>query len=98
LAIDGKKPLFDCKNIRLGCAVFGATPPRWAGKGICSIHAVMLEAESRMRAALASHSLADLAARVGAKAPPGFANEISNWLGERSMSRRGAAQSRTRAR
>lgn len=91
VAIDGKKPLFDCKNIRVGCAVFGATAPRWATKGVCSIHAVMVEAESQMRAALATHSLADLTARVAEKAPASFGVEISNWLGERSLNRRGAA-------
>ena len=82
-AIDGKKPLFDCKNIRLGCAVFGATPPRWAAKGVCSVHAVMLAAEENMRTALAAHSLADLTSRVNAKAPASFAISISNWLKQR---------------
>jgi Rrf2 family protein len=82
-AIDGKKPLFDCKNIRVGCAVFGATPPRWAAKGVCAIHAVMLEAEENMRTALAAHSLADLTVRLTAKAPASFAISIANWLEER---------------
>src|SRR5579871_5422196 len=27
--VDGKKPLFECRNIRLGCALFGSSPPRW---------------------------------------------------------------------
>jgi Rrf2 family protein len=92
VAIDGKKPLFDCRNIRIGCAVFGSTAPRWATKGVCSIHAVMLEAEARMRSVLAAASLADLMTRVAAKAPPSFAIDISNWLGERSTTRRGGAQ------
>lgn len=87
VAIDGKKPLFDCRNIRLGCAVFGSSAPRWASKGVCSIHAVMLEAETRMRTVLASHTLADLTARVAAKAPPSFAVEISNWLADRKRPR-----------
>lgn len=91
VAIDGQKPLFDCKNIRVGCAVFGGAPPRWAGKGVCSIHAVMIEAEERMRTALASHSLAELAVRVAEKAPASFAVDIANWLGERSLSRRRTA-------
>lgn len=87
VALDGKKSLFDCKNIRLGCAVFGATAPRWASKGVCAIHAVMLEAEARMRTVLASETLADLAARVAAKAPPTFADDISNWLTRRATHR-----------
>src|SRR5262249_18862378 len=67
-AIDGKKSLFECRNIRAGCAVFG-NAPRWVTSGVCSIHAVMLEAEKRVREVLAEHTLADLAGRVLAKAP-----------------------------
>lgn len=91
VAIDGKKPLFDCRNIRLGCAVFGSAAPRWASKGVCSIHAVMLEADARMRTVLASHSLADLTARVTAKAPTSFATDISKWLAQRPAQRQGAS-------
>lgn len=87
-AIDGKKPLFDCRNIRLGCAVFGSSAPRWASKGLCSIHAVMLQAEGRMRDVLAKHSLADLTERVAAKAPSGFFVDISDWLEQRPAQRR----------
>jgi len=87
VAIDGKKPLFDCRNIRLGCAVFGSSAPRWASKGVCSIHAVMLEAEARMRTVLAGHSLADLTARVTAKAPSSFGADITQWLEERPAQR-----------
>jgi Rrf2 family protein len=89
VAIDGKKALFDCKNVRLGCAVFGAPPPRWASSGVCSIHAVMLKAEASMRAELASHSIAELAARVEAKAPASYTVDVATWLGERSRRRRG---------
>jgi Rrf2 family protein len=98
VAIDGKKSLFDCQNVRLGCAVFGSTAPRWASKGVCSIHAVMLEAEARMRAVLASHSLADLTERVTAKAPSSYAIDIENWLGDRSASRRRTSQKAPRRR
>lgn len=79
-AIDGEKPLFDCREIRGRCALFGSKPPAWATRGVCSIHAVMLEAETRMRDVLASHTLADLAARLGAKAPPGFDEAVAAWL------------------
>jgi hypothetical protein len=40
----------------------------------------MLEAEARMHEVLASHTLADLAARMDAKAPPGFGEAVANWL------------------
>jgi Rrf2 family protein len=96
VAIDGKKPLFDCRNIRLGCAVFGSSAPQWARKGVCSIHAVMLEAEARMRTVLSTHTLASITARVAAKAPATFATEISNWFAERPARRGGAAKKKTR--
>jgi Rrf2 family protein len=84
LAVDGRQPLFTCKNVRLRCALFGGKAPRWATKGLCSIHAVMMEAESSMRAVLVSRTLADLASRVAAKAPATFVDDISNWLAQRA--------------
>ena len=86
-AIDGEKPLFDCREIRGRCALFGGKPPAWATQGVCAIHAIMLEADTRMRDVLASHSLADLAARVSAKAPPGFADSIAAWLSGKTPGR-----------
>lgn len=98
VAIDGKKRLFDCRNIRMGCAVFGDSAPRWASRGVCSIHAVMLEAEAGMRSVLARHSLADISERVAAKAPASFGTEITNWLSERPASLRSAAAKPIRSR
>lgn len=90
VAIDGKKPLFDCREVRLGCALFGSTAPVWARKGVCSIHAVMLEAEARMRTVLATHTLASILARVAAKAPATFATDISDWFSARPALRAAA--------
>lgn len=87
LAVDGPKPLFDCKEIRSRCAVFGAEAPAWATSGKCSIHQVMDAAEQRMREELASHTLATLAAQVSAKAPQGFEREILIWIEERKPAR-----------
>ena len=84
VAVDGKKALFGCTNVRLRCAVFGGKAPRWATKGLCAIHAVMMEAESSMRSVLAKRTLADLASRVAAKAPATFVDEICNWLAQRA--------------
>ena len=43
IALEGDKPLFQCNEIRGNCAVFDGQPPAWASKGLCSIHAVMVE-------------------------------------------------------
>lgn len=90
-ALEGHKPLFQCNEIRGNCAVFGTQPPAWANKGVCSVHAVMLEAEQQMRNVLAAHSLADIAARVGSKAPKAFPREMQAWFGARKASRKRAA-------
>jgi DNA-binding IscR family transcriptional regulator len=83
-AIDGEKSLFDCREIRGRCALFDGKPPAWAVRGVCSIHAIMLEAEMRMREALAARSLADIAARVATKAPAGYCQKITQWLTDRA--------------
>ncbi|ALP65129.1 RrF2 family transcriptional regulator [Paraburkholderia caribensis] len=87
-AIDGDKSLFECREVRTRCAVFGETAPNWATSGVCSIHAVMQNAEKRMREALASQSLEDLAVRTTAKAPRSYGPQVVKWLDGRTTSRR----------
>jgi Rrf2 family protein len=82
-AIEGRKPLFDCQEIRGRCAVFGDRPPGWATDGTCSIHAVMLRAEKAMRDSLAERSLADVGRAVERKAPAEFAGEVRSWMDSR---------------
>lgn len=98
-AIEGGRRLFDCKEIRRGCALFGGAPPSWAVSGVCGIHAVMLRAEKRMRAELACTTLADLA--KGIRQPPQFEALAASWITDRSVSRnavRIAAVKQARAR
>ena len=83
-AIDGEKALFECRDIRGRCAVFGGKPASWATRGVCSIHAIMLEADARMRKVLASRTLIDVAASVNSKAPEGFSQKLANWFEERA--------------
>jgi len=87
-AIEGDKPLFECQEIRTRCALFDDTPPRWASKGVCAIHATMLRAERAMRDALAAETLADLAGALERKAPAEFNASVARWLDERASSRR----------
>jgi len=86
-AIEGRKPLFDCSEIRGRCVLFGESPPAWASHGVCSVHAVMLRAEKAMRESLASQSLADLGQAVARKAPSEFGGEVQAWLGNRIKER-----------
>ena len=82
-AIDGRKPLFDCRDVRKQCVLFEGRAPRWAADGVCSIHAVMLAAERQMNDALATQSLGMLAQRVEAKAPSDFGRRVVRWMANR---------------
>jgi len=83
-AIEGDRKLFDCKEVRRGCVLFGGTPPPWSVDGVCRIHAVMLRAERRMRSELDKTSLADLA--QGGR-PEEFENLVADWFRDRTSAR-----------
>lgn len=87
-AIEGRKPLFDCQEIRSRCALFDEDAPEWATRGVCSVHAVMLKAEKAMRDALASETLADIGGRLERKAPADFGEETRTWFDRRIAMRR----------
>jgi Rrf2 family protein len=80
-AIDGRRPLFECREIRRGCALFEADPPAWATRKVCGIHAVMLRAQKAMRDEMAKTSLLQIV--EGVPAPPGFGVEVGRWLDDR---------------
>lgn len=88
-ALEGDKTLFKCTEIRLNCTLFGTSPPVWAQKGFCSIHAIMLEAEHHMRQTLDSYTLADLVHRIERKAPKDFPNQVNAWFERRRARPRG---------
>jgi Rrf2 family protein len=86
-AIEGRKPLFDCQDIRGRCALFAGDPPSWATHGVCAIHKVMLQAEKAMRDTLAAQMLADVGQAVAGKAPADFSSEVQAWLSDRTNNR-----------
>jgi Rrf2 family protein len=87
-ALEENKSLFDCKNIRTRCVLYGDNPPPAETRGICSIHAVMIEAEQRMRSSLAGTSLADLAGEVRNKLPAKTSADKAQWFTDRQAGRR----------
>jgi Rrf2 family protein len=93
-AVEGVKPLFDCREVRTRCALFGERPPGWATAGVCAIHAVMLRAEQSLRDTLAGHSLADVAQAFAGKAPASFVGDLRNWLKSRREARAGPRKRR----
>lgn len=83
-AIDGPKPLFDCREIRSRCAVYDANTAKRASQGVCSIHAIMLDAERSMKAVLAAQTLADIAARTALKLPRTYHADVIGWIDQRA--------------
>jgi len=88
-AIEGGKPLFDCREVRRNCVLYRDAPPSWATRGVCGIHAVMREAEQEMRQALARHTLADIAAGVSVKVAPQHLEAAETWFQARAAARGG---------
>jgi DNA-binding IscR family transcriptional regulator len=84
-AIDGRKSVFSCKEVRENCVLFGGAPPAWVNRGVCGIHAVMLRAEKSMRAEMARTSLLGIV--QGIPAPADFAPGVGRWLDDRVTTR-----------
>lgn len=92
-AVQGREPLFVCRDVREQCALWPENEvPAAARRGVCSIHAVMLAAEHAMRQELAANTLADLAGRVRTKVSTGAQHDIVRWFGERVAMRAPAAR------
>ena len=88
VAIDGQKALFDCRNVRQACPLYGQAPPAWATSGVCGIHAVMLEADARMKAVLRANTLRNMADQAALRIPDAFRDETRMWLESRAQTRR----------
>ncbi|WP_064117555.1 RrF2 family transcriptional regulator [Pseudomonas fluorescens] len=82
-AIDGRKNIFECRDIRGRCALFEGNAPGWAVEGTCSIHAAMMTAQQRMEEALAQQTILDIARKVGRKAPKEFGQQVEDWIQDR---------------
>ena len=86
-AIEGRKRIFQCKNIRVNCVLFEDEAPAWAVSGLCAIHQVMIDAEEKMREELARVTLSDLNDRLSAKAPANFSPKVIDWFAQRRTDR-----------
>jgi Rrf2 family protein len=82
-AIDGRKMIFDCREIRGRCAVFGGSAPGWALDGMCGVHSAMMTAQLRMEDALGQQTILDLARRTSRKAPNEFGQQVREWFDKR---------------
>lgn len=95
-AIEGNKRVFNCKEVRKNCILFGGSAPSWISQGVCGIHAVMLRAETRMREEMSKTTLLDLA--HGFKPPKEFGQAAESWLSDRAVRREGARLAAMRVR
>jgi Rrf2 family protein len=95
-ALEGGKPLFQCREVRDRCVLSDPIKAKASKRrGVCAIHAVMLEGERRMREALAETSLADIADEVAGKQSERVVAARRQWFEDRAQSRR-ASPPRTR--
>ena len=92
-ALEGDKPLFQCRDIRENCALYRDDKTRRPSRGVCEIHQIMLDAEQRMRDELDGRTLADLAGTVSGKLPARQRQDTTDWFRDRRAERR----KRTRA-
>ncbi len=79
------------REVRDGCILYRDAPPTRAEGDVCAIHAVMLEAEARMRETLARRTLADIDAEVAGKLSGGFMRRTTDWFDDRNVNRRARA-------
>jgi Rrf2 family protein len=94
-AVEGDKRMFRCREVRRNCVLYRDGTPEWATNGVCTVHAVMLEAEKRMRETLAATSLGDLDRRVAGKLPEHFIASKQGWFAERRSGRRRSRREKT---
>jgi Rrf2 family protein len=87
-AVEGKSPLFQCREVRKNCALFQNKDPDWARRGVCAVHATMLAAEMRMREVLAQKTLASLAKNVAGKQTASEGVATLEWFDHRQIMRR----------
>ena len=86
--VEGRKPVFRCKDIRTNCAVFGGQAPDWATRGVCAVHAAMIDGENAMRDRLAAITLQDIQDRASRMIPEDFGARGNDWFADRRRQRR----------
>ena len=97
-AVEGKSPLFRCREIRKNCVLYQSKSLDWSRRGVCAIHATMLAAETRMREVLARQTLGSLARTVAFKQTAGEGVASRQWFDQRQVARRQPDRPRKAAR
>jgi Rrf2 family protein len=87
VALDGKRALFDCQEIRKHCALWEGEDAPFPIGPVCGIQSVMLQAERAMRAELAKVTIEQLSRGAYRKAPSDFRIDVQNWLARQREAR-----------
>lgn len=84
MAVEGGVNLFQCRNIRAGCALYRdkKEKPDWLVRGVCEIHRVMLEAEQQLKLNLQQKTLAWLSDKVSKKIPKDEMKKFAHWFAQ----------------
>ncbi len=96
-AVDGRKPLFRCTEVRRNCVLFAEGAPPEAVNGVCAIHQAMLDADKAMRAALAGRTLHDIGTTVTKKIPIKHLQASQEWFDSHAIERTAGGKKRKRS-
>lgn len=81
-AVEGRKKLFECTEVRQRCVLYRNSCPPGLSASICAIHAVMLAAEKRMHAQLAATRLSDVVRPLSARMPAQLTAKALTWFAD----------------
>jgi Rrf2 family protein len=84
-AIEGRKSLFECTEVRQRCVLYGGQAPGTVTAKVCAIHAVMLAAERGMREQLAAVTVADISRPLAANTSPETRERALQWFADHAV-------------
>lgn len=97
-AVEEAKPVFDCREIRGKCGLFGGNVPSWAKRGTCAIHAAMIRAENAFRMELEKTTLSVAIESYRRASPDSFKRHVDIWIGNQLESRSTRSSPKTKNR
>lgn len=97
-AVEGEKSLFECQEVRGRCALFEDNPPKWASRGVCGIHAVMLNAQRSCATSCPSPVWRPCPRAPSERMTKEFLGEVKLWFSDRQTAREDARITGIRAR
>lgn len=91
-AVEVRKPLFVCREIRGQCGLFNGEAPVWAKRGTCAIHAAMIRAEKAFLSELEKTTLNVAVESYQRASPESFRQDVDEWISDQIENRGGRRQ------